>query len=59
MNIDIPQPTVIERLKIDREREIKRLKALEENNINPERQEYTKGVIRGLDWAITNLEINA
>lgn len=45
-------------LKEDRQREIDRLKVLEKNDINPERQEYLKGLIQGMDWCITNFELN-
>lgn len=45
---------IVDNLKEDKENAIKELKAA----TTEEEENYFNGLIRGLDWAITNFEVN-
>lgn len=60
MNIDIPQPTVLERLRKDLGFAQTRLRIMEIDEITCSREDilFQRGLVQGLEWAVRNLELN-
>ena len=57
MNIQIPQPTVLERLRKDLEHQKELLEKLDIDE-NIALFGHQKGYIQGIEWAIANLELD-